>query len=316
MSYIIGSFNLQNFSGKDRKDLDVIANIITTERLDIIALQEVLRPEALNSLLRRLPYYWEGVQCSPRTSKEEAIYDEKGDISTPTIKRSSNTAKGYAFIWNSRRVRECSRSGPQVFKQIKNGELVRNPFYGRFTPSGLPGGAFFEIRLINVHLCSPAEPKANRLKEYSVATQEVYTRISKKRYGDNMPSYTIILGDYNMPITWCSEANNNFEGQIICTDQEEKTTLSTNINQQKESKKGILASLLAKERQAPSQEQDPFANDYDHFSFDMYELLDIELKIERINSVEKYYQNDFVEYKKKVSDHVPIKMEIMINENY
>jgi endonuclease/exonuclease/phosphatase family metal-dependent hydrolase len=292
MSYRIGSFNLLNFSGRTEKDLDTIANIITNEQFDIVALQEVLRPEALTMLLRRLPWYWEGRQSSPRSSKEELEWNDTSPASSnspPGVKKSANTAKGYAYLWNTRRFRECSKSGPQIFEQIKNGSLVRNPFYGRFTTAGLPGGSFCELRLVNVHLCSPAENKAARMKEYNLITNEVLKRIGTKRYGDNRPAYTIALGDYNMPVAWCAGDGESGFGNSIVTEQEEKTTLS---------------------------KENDFSNDYDHFSYDMINLSDIELNIRRVNAVEKYYHNDFGKYSRQISDHVPVKMELELNSGY
>jgi endonuclease/exonuclease/phosphatase family metal-dependent hydrolase len=293
MSYRIGSFNLLNFSGRTEKDLDAVANIIAGEQFDIVALQEVLNPTALTMLLRRLPWYWEGRQSSPRSSKEELEWNEAvTSISTSApkgVKKSANTAKGYAYLWNTRRFRECSKSGPQIFEQIKNGSLVRNPFYGRFTSAGLPGGTFCELRLVNVHLCSPAENKAARMNEYSLITNEVLKRIGTKRYGDNRPAYTIALGDYNMPVVWCTGDDESTFGNSIITQQEEKTTLS---------------------------KENDFANDYDHFSYDLINLSDIEFNIKRVNVVEKYYRNDFTKYHKQVSDHVPVKMEMELNSGY
>ncbi|GHV52252.1 hypothetical protein AGMMS49579_09230 [Spirochaetia bacterium] len=292
MSYTIGSFNLLNFSGRTEKDLDAIATIIASEQFDIVALQEVLRPEALTMLLRRLPWYWEGRQSTPRSSKEELEWNDTPSTASNIpqgVKKSANTAKGYAYLWNTRRFRECSKSGPQIFEQIKNGSLVRNPFYGRFTSAGLPGGTFCELRLVNVHLCSPAENKAARMKEYSLITDEVLKRIGTKRYGDNRPAYTIVLGDYNMPVAWCAGNGESGFGNSIITEQEDKTTLS---------------------------KENDFANDYDHFSYDMIGMSDIELYIKRVNAVEKYYHNDFVNYHKKVSDHIPVKMELELNSGY
>ncbi|WP_010256927.1 hypothetical protein [Treponema primitia] len=328
MSYRIGSFNMLNFSGKTQKDLDVITNIIVSEQFDIIALQEVLRPEALTMLLRRLPLYWEGSQASPRSNKSELEFFNDGDNTneqqiSQNVRSTANTAKGYAFLWNTKRVRECSRNGPQIFEQIKNGALVRNPYYGRFTPAGLPGGSFFEIRLINVHLCSPAEDKAARMKEYALVTEEVYNRINKKRYGDNMPAYTILLGDYNMPIAWCSESGLNSTNQMMITEQEEKTTLKRNITDSQSEKvhfnflkKHVKKAIHGGRLQSSADNDENFANDYDHFSYDMLNLVDIPLKIARINSVKKYYHNDLENHRKQISDHVPIVLELELNSGY
>jgi hypothetical protein len=48
----------------------------------------------------------------------------------------------------------------------------------------------------------------------------------------------------------------------------------------------------------------------------MVRFSDIPLKITRINAVNTYLGNDFTQYRKKVSDHVPVKMEIELNEGY
>jgi endonuclease/exonuclease/phosphatase family metal-dependent hydrolase len=342
-----------NFSGRTHKDLDTIANIIVSEQFDVIALQEVLSYEALIMILRRLPRYWEGKWDQPRSNKAELEYvdakDADGKPSTQNTRRSTNTAKGYAFLWNTRRLRECSKTGPLIFEQIKSGALVRNPYYGRFTPAGLPGGSFFEIRLINVHLCSPAEGKEARVKEFALMTDEIYSRINKKRYGDNMPSYTVILGDYNMSLKWCEEYTGAGENQIIATEQEDKTTLkkassSLGNNEISVTKKlnpykiatGITRTLgkiipptnisfidsrLHKITQselleAPSGDDEFFANDYDHFSYDGIRLAELFMRCERVNAVKKYSKNDFSTYQKEISDHVPILMELEINSGY
>jgi endonuclease/exonuclease/phosphatase family metal-dependent hydrolase len=270
MGYIIGSFNTCRFTGIGRHDIGVLADIILSERFDIVALQEVFRPDALNLLKRRLPG-WEG--CHGRPGNGPA-----GDF-------------GFAFLWNTKRARECSKdSQPIIFEQYKsNIRMRRNPFYGRFTPSGLLGGAFFEIRLIDVHLWwgsqSGSGDITQRNEEYRLVTNEIHNYINTRRYGDNMPAYTIILGDYNLWYFWCQQ--NDKENQNVKTKQEEKTTLSSNNTS--------------------------FANDYDHFSYDENRFLGTSVIIERVNSVAKYCQNDFEKHKEKVSDHVPIKLELMLN---
>jgi endonuclease/exonuclease/phosphatase family metal-dependent hydrolase len=347
MSYRIGSFNLQNFSGKTSKDLDVIINIIISERFDVIALQEVLNQTALTMILRRLPLYWEGSWAQPRSSKAENEYIENGDIDEQTgiqnVRHSINTAKGYAFLWNTKRLKECSKTGARIFDQIKNGELVRNPYYGRFTPAGLPGGSFFEIRLINVHLCSPAENKEARMKEFKLLTEEIYSRIHSKRYGINMPAYTIILGDYNMPISWCNECN----GQGIITEQDCKTTLKRPASQEGSTAKitasfnpykiaaGVIRNIgkitpatnisfidrrIYKLKQFKSHDEPSddgfYANDYDHFSYTNMSWVDIPIRFERVDAIKKYSKNDPITYRKEVSDHVPVLAELEINDGY
>lgn len=265
MSYRIGSFNCLNFGLGHNKNIQFFSDIIYEERLDVIALQEVKRAEAVDMILRRLPDYWKG------------CHDSYGNFSSPN---------DYAYIWNTKRLRECSKDrSPEVFSNIKEVGLIRKPYYGRFSPAGLPGGAFFEFRLIDTHLyygSSKILDINKRIDEFFVLGNEIYTRINKKRYGNNMPSYTIMLGDYNMTAAWCERLN--IENQNIKTFQSELTTLKVKEN--------------------------GFCNDYDHFTYDTTSFSGISAEVFRINSVEKYYGDDYEKYRKEVSDHVPIVIEI------
>jgi endonuclease/exonuclease/phosphatase family metal-dependent hydrolase len=267
MSYTIGSFNTRQFSGVGTHDIGIMADIILSERFDIVALQEVKRQEALELLKKRLPG-WDGRHGRPG-------YDSAGDL-------------GFGYLWNTKRVRECSKDGqPIIFQQYRsNIRMKRNPFYARFTPSGLPGGAFFEIRLIDVHLFY-SDP-AQRVEEYKLVTGDIHNYISTHRYGDNMPAYTIILGDYNLYCAYCGIITQQTgKGAKIGTKQEEKTTISSS--------------------------SDKFVNDYDHFSYDEDRFVGTTAIIERVNSVFKYCKNNFEKHKEKISDHVPIKLELVLN---
>jgi endonuclease/exonuclease/phosphatase family metal-dependent hydrolase len=287
--YIIGSFNTHFFSGVGKHDLQVFANIISEEKFDIIALQEITRPEALNSLLGRLPKYWKGEQKTPPSFMPEED-DTVPDESETSSKERKHASLGYAFLWNSNRVRECSKDEkPELFSHLKKGALARTPYYGRFTPSGLPGGPFFEFQLVNIHLwwgSSGPDNIAIRLKEYETITGDIHTYISKRRYGNNMPAYTIIMGDYNMTLPFLGKNTIQGENIIVVTEQSELTTLS---------KRG-------------------FVNDYDHFSYDTNRLSNggVAVNISRINSVKEYCDNNFEKHKLTVSDHVPIKLEFSL----
>ncbi|MCB2286604.1 hypothetical protein LGK99_05735 [Clostridium algidicarnis] len=265
MGYRIGSFNCLKFSHISDKDTKIFSRIIYEENLDVIALQEVTNKEAVELILKGLPSYWTG------------YHDSYGNSSAPN---------DYAYIWNTRRLTECSKDeSPEVFTHVKSNNLARKPYYGRFTPAGLIGGAFFEFRLINTHMhygSSYAVDTDKRKEEYRVLTNEVYTRINKKRYGNNMPSYTILLGDYNMTYEWC--ARENIENQNIETFQYKETTLKS--------------------------KEDGFSKNYDHFTYDTVSFSGINAEVFRINSVEKYCGNDYAKHRKEVSDHVPIVIEI------
>jgi endonuclease/exonuclease/phosphatase family metal-dependent hydrolase len=280
MGYIIGSFNIREFTGVGKHDLGIIANIILGEHFDIVALQEVFKQKALDYLKMRLPG-WEA--CYRRTGNGRA-----GDY-------------GLGFLWNTRRFRECSKDNePISFENYKSKiRMRRNPCYGRFTPSGLIGGTFFEIRLIDVHLWwgSPRrDDVAQRITEYKLVTDKIHDYINAHKYGYNrndinarqqdtkMPVYTIVLGDYNLCCFKCQE--NEIQNQKVKTKQSEKTTLST--------------------------DNASFANDYDHFSYDEDRFNGTNVIIKRVNSVCKYCGNDFEEHREKVSDHVPIKLELIL----
>ena len=139
MSYFIGSFNCLNFGGISSKDVCTFADIVVNEKFDIVALQEIKHPLALQSILNKLPSYWNGFA-------DTECYD-------------------YAFIWNSRRfeLANAYEAGkdriylPRIYKQYKidrksgQTDLVREPYFSRFFPVG--GAApYIEIRLINTHI--------------------------------------------------------------------------------------------------------------------------------------------------------------------
>ena len=57
-----------------------------------------------------------------------------------------------------------------------------------------------------------------------------------------------------------------------------------------------------------------YASNYDHFSYDEKRIGDvIYKKPRRIDAVRQYCKDDFEEYYKTVSDHIPIVMELKIN---
>ena len=275
MGYVIGSWNTRHFSGVGTHDTGKIAEVILSEGFDIVALQEVKRAEAIEFLKRRLPE-WEGCHGQPRTRER----DEEFNL-------------GFAFLWNTKRVRECSKDGrPIIFDMYKSQTVMtRNPYYGRFTPNGLLGGSFFEIRLINIHLWfgkDLALDKQKRLEEFKLVTRDIYSSLSHRRYGDNMPAYTVVLGDYNFCAVICHLQENDTAIYFAGTKQEEKTTLST--------KNEVLV------------------NDYDHFGYNDNRFSATGVTIERVDSVSKYMNNDFDLHMKKLSDHVPIKMELILNQ--
>lgn len=268
MGYIIGSLNTHHFTGIGKHDISKIADIILSERFDVVALQEVRRREAIELLKRRLPG-WNGEHGEDRAN-----------------------GLGFGFLWNTKRVRECSRDGaPEIISAYHSStQMRRNPFYGRFTPNGLIGGAFFEIRLINVHIhhggSNSLQNIDQRMAEFRTVSNDIYRYLSTHRYGNNMPAYTIVLGDYNL-CSWQCQQEETLNIGTAKTFQEEKTTLKRS--------------------------EDGFCNDYDHFGYDENRFIGTNIFYEKVDTVSKYMNNDFQLHMEKVSDHVPIKMEITLN---
>ena len=317
MSYKIGSFNVCNLNLRSDRDVnrsfEMIARIITEEQFDIIALQEVLSELAIKQILKHMvgqnaewKYKW-------MPSKNISAHGDK-------------RGEGYAYIWNAKKIDLVKKesikeingnetiitkdSEPIIWKQYKkDGRAIeREPYYARFTPNGKLGGSFFELRLINTHIIFGAS-KFERLEEYRKLLESVYVNISNKRYGNNMPAYTIMLGDYNLTTSQIS-ANNGIsffiesvyigspdekESREVITIQESPTTLN---RVQKED--GSYSSTGYTE------------NDYDHFSLTKELQNKLSANADRVDAVNIYYSGDnkFEMYRKQVSDHVPIKLDI------
>jgi hypothetical protein len=294
MGYNIGSLNVVDFFGYNSRDIGILADIIVGESFDIVALQGVCNKISLYYLLRRLPNYWRWYHASPRSKIKEIDYIENiygfGHPEFDTVHETRDTARGFAFIWNSRRIRECSENGPQIFDQFKYDDFVRKPLYGRFTPSGLSGGAFFELRLINVDLCSPFEDRVRRQREYTVLMDQIYTKVNKKRYGNNMPSYTIILGDYNIPGSFFPSLNQNSEEQVVVTELE-----------------GMPSNNLSKD--------DTMYSSYAYFSYDIRRFSGLVITTKRVDPG-PYSLRPNKEYNEIDDDYFPIKMEIALNYDF
>lgn len=305
MAYKIGSFNMYKFSFQSdkeiKKDIVLISRIIRENNFDIIALQEVFSPNALERLLDCLGRYeWEGIWDSPRSF-------------------SSISSEGYGFIWNKRRMRlaiATQSNGIQktfrphiynqyrVDKQLGQRQLIRNPYYARFEPLD---GAFCEIRLINTHIMFAKSSSstlldisavAMRKHEFDILTQSLYNTIAYKRYGNNRPAYTIILGDYNLNLKG-SGAVGAFLNEIVTvqdggqikrliTIQDKLTTLKTTKAEELEPGESF------------------WANNYDHFTYDMDRFSSLSVTAERINTVKNYCKEDYELHRKTVSDHVPV----------
>jgi|LFRM01.1.fsa_nt_gb endonuclease/exonuclease/phosphatase family metal-dependent hydrolase len=287
------------------KTIQTFADIILNERFDIVALQEIKRQKAVDMILERLPSYWKG--------------------------EADNEVNDYAFIWNTRRIRlvETQTSygvrtyRPRIYKQYRvdrvsgQTDLVREPYFARFTPSGTIGGLPFEIRLINAHIrfgklrFDEDETDENSLgaiamrkNEFSVLAKTIYVKEADKRYGNNMPAYTILLGDFNLNMP-SSNAGSPYLEEVIEISDDGKISKLVVTEQNK------LTTLKSKYQNGTDESEElSFSNNYDHFTYDSNRFDSVNTKCEKIDSVQKYCGGDFKEHKEKVSDHVPIVMEI------
>ncbi len=330
--FIIGSFNLykMNFqSDKERKkSFEDIAEIIIKEGYDVIALQEVLSDQACKELLRHLGPKWVGRWEFPRKS-------------------SASAAEGFAFLWNSMTMGLTTNDDgkefePSILNQYridrKSGqtELIRNPFFGRFTPKLLPK---VEFRLINVHFRFEKDDELElsavkqRKNEFGVLTQAIYPKCEDKQYGNNNASYTFILGDYNLNIVkptildgrdrYCPLDEVVYvDDKKIITVQEKLTTVKMSDNQKSEDEvndveiNNLKTQKIKEDIKALSElSPDYYANNYDHFTYNAEIDKRLFLLNDRVDAVGKYYQRDSDRYRREVSDHVPIKLVIEPNTN-
>lgn len=302
MIYKIGSFNVRNLNypvSKDgKRSFDTIANIIKTEQFDVVALQEVLSDKVWDQLKMHLGTDWRFSWERPPQYFGEAKADARGE--------------GYAYIWNTKKLDlvEINVDGytreflPRIWRQYRaNGQkLIREPYYARFSPQGKVAGCFCELRLINTHIVYGGSGKlgeAVRYGEFLKLVSNVYENVANKRYGNSMPAYVVVMGDYNLPLSALHDVNveignsiSERHQEVVITEQDELTTLNYI-------------------KQDDGTHTSEFVSNYDHFSFLKKYKSIMNMDIERVE-IEKYC-SDLVKYWETVSDHVPIKMSINLN---
>ncbi|WP_313972948.1 hypothetical protein [uncultured Selenomonas sp.] len=179
--------------------------------------------------------------------------------------------------------------------------MTRKPYYARFVGRG---GSYFEIRLLCVH--THFTDRDQRRQELDNLLKEVYPQVEDRIYYKGRPSYTIVLGDYNAELRRALnisgfyvadiETANRWGGKKIQTVQNEKTTLKRNFDN---GGQDVDTSTCVGEG---------YANNYDHFSYDLERFSGIHIDVKRIDAVATYCGGDFETYFKTVSDHVPIIM--------
>lgn len=333
MAFRIGSFNMKNLSLETGRDLDRIADIIKDNKFDIVAMQEVLSAGQIltgvnvktvsgqarayeKSLKRRLGNDWGICWRDPQTSAKNYPYlgkDERGE--------------GYAFLWNTTRVdlpvdKYGNKIYPKIWKQystkVDEGliRLIRDPCYGRFLIKGRPA----EIRLITTHIVY-GKPRADKMDidldfgavkmrqhEFQIIAGQIYQKISEYYKDINCTSpYTIILGDYNLNLK-NSGVNKALIPDIAFFDSKGK------LCEQEEAYCTIYT--VQDELSTLKRDEDGLSSNYDHFSFDYRVRMQIvEGSAKTINAIDQHNKDEsskYKIYKEKVSDHLPIVIEINI----
>ena len=329
MGYKIGSFNLKNLSttslgdGNER-DLEMIARIIREEGFDVVALQEVLS---------------EGKAFASKDYAERAILNLLGrnnwDFRWANAEsgRADPRDEGYAFIWNKKRLRLSSSMTidgvERVFEpricRLNRIDMIRKPFYARFTPVGTGGSTpWIEFRLLCVHTYWGDDNTIDRCirqHELDVLMKDIYPQISDRRYGllgNGMPSYTILMGDYNVQLYrgWKEDARKaqNAERALKGLSYIAKPAyLKADENDVIETTRWGNRKVKTVQYEYTTLKADGggYAHDYDHFSFEEKQFEGVRMSVKRIDAVKKYYGDGrHAEYRKKVSDHIPIMMNI------
>ena len=317
LDYKIGSFNLKNFGANSKKDLEKIAQIITEEQLDVVALQEILSEgKGVKRLLEQCVKYelydWDFCCASPREStdlekiSDMVVNDTRGEC--------------YAYLWNKKKFKlvEMTKLGqnrifePRIINSLSNDVEVdcsvfaRAPYYIRLQP--LFGG-FFELRLINIHIyygSNRLSSIAKRIIEYDLLTHDIYPNLSTRRYGNFRTAYTVAMGDYNLNIytPGINTVNESYLIPVYSYVDGQKTVRV--VTDQKD------LSTLKRSGTANREQLSGYANNYDHFTYSP-ELSNFNrVSFAAIDAVNKYCKGDFEYYNNNISDHVPIVMNINI----
>jgi hypothetical protein len=190
------------------------------------------------------------------------------------------TGFDFAVLWDSRTVTERSKYGePSLFEHFSN-RIKRSPLYGRFIRNGIDA----EIRIVDIHLWQDDEKI--RRDECGLVTGDMHDRVDVHRYINSgfRGTLTLIVGDYNYSMKKCNDITQLLGNPNVITIQDELTTINKNC--------------------------DGYSSSYDHYSFDQSKNNTIPFKVSRIDAVREYFNGDFEKYKKIVSDHVPIVLEI------
>lgn len=321
MRYKIGSFNMKRWGKSSGRDFEKISDIIYGENLDVVAFQEIWSEGSgvqrwLETCVRYNLYDWGFCWAAPKESGDEEKLQE--------MLQEGKRGEGYAYIWNNKKFKlaETQKQGvkhvfePRIVNSLSNDVRVdcsiyaRTPYYIRLHPRY---GGFFDLRLLNIHIFHGKTGNISDIEkrkiEHLLLVRELYPQIGQQRYGDFRPAYTIAMGDYNLNIFRPDRITQEKKGDLqeviavpeygtVITAQHQLSTLKSQEDTGQDEKNLTRDGLS----------QSIGANNYDHFSFEKTMFSDVSCYV--IEAVHKYCNNDLDYYRKNISDHLPIVMEL------
>ena len=305
------------------KDIELMAKIISDEGFDIVGIQEIFDKKPMEFLLNKLngnlkgnAARWQGAWGKPNS-------------------RNAQAAEGFAFIWNTKTIelaKSITVSGeriyyPRIYQQYRldrskgQVDLVRDPFYGRFKVKGQN----IELRIINAHIMfgegesdNPLKLKQNAMRrnEYEILVKNILAKENTWRYGNNLSAYTILLGDYNLNLNRPYTSAPYLEEVIEIQDGHYTYRMRT-VQEQ-------LTTIKGRTQLEPDKPARGYANNYDHFTFDEIRFAEFHPVAKAVDAVNKYCLNNcqnedekekvYETYKREISDHLPISLELNLKE--
>ena len=307
MDYVIGSFNIRDFNYSNQsldgekiaRDFEKIAQIINKEDFAVVGIQEVNAESPVRHLTHIL-------------NMNKSIMQEWEYVYSGQASKEVSDPEGYAFIWNAKKLRLLNvprNNNPRFYENAGGVTLLRPPYYARFTARGLIGGTNFELRLLNVHI-RDAISEIDRIKEFDILVKQVLPRCCDhtEMSIDNevMPANTFMLGDYNLRLDKGPRAQIRIES-ITDTNYTGKRRYYKSVQEEPTSLRQVA------EQQCIG---DCYANNYDHFTYEYDLIKKLTLHEERVEALGAYFSSEkepskmLQSYRTKISDHVPIKMNV------
>lgn len=163
----VASWNIQNFGWGKKKDYEAVATVV--ERFDLVAVVELMRPEALEDLERRL---------------ERRTGEPWSSLASDAIGR-SGYKEHYGFIWRESAVSYVD--GAVVFIDVDD-TFAREPFSARFR--NRQNGEVFALAAVHIFYGKSVQdrlPELRALAEYWDWLAEIYPDTPR-----------ILAGDFNI----------------------------------------------------------------------------------------------------------------------